>query len=133
MVAHLGHDLVFLGGLGKDTCLVNIVCDRFLQIYVLTHPHSAESLDRMVMIRGGDTYGIEVLAFLVVHLTEVVEILRLRVFLTSVGRLTVVYVAQTGDRRIFVRRIHQATQIGGSHTATAYFRDIKLIAGSYVS
>ena len=133
LVAHLGHDLVFLGGLGKDTCLVNIVRDRFLQIYVLTHPHSAESLDRMVMIRGGDTYGIEVLTFLLVHLTEVVEILRLRVFLTSVGRLTVVYVAQTGDRRVFVRRIHQATQIGGSHTATAYFRDIKLIAGSYMS
>ena len=58
------------------------------------------------MIRGGDTYGIEVLAFLVVHLTEVVEILRLRVFLTSVGRLTVVYVAQTGDRRVLMRRIH---------------------------
>ena len=80
--------------------------DRFLQIYVLTHPHSAESLDRMVMIRGGDTYGIEVLTFLLVHLTEVVKILSFWIGLASVDRLTVIHVAQTGDRRVLMRRIH---------------------------
>ena len=106
LVTHLGHDLIFLGSLGKDTCLVNIVRDRFLQIYVLTHPHSAESLDRMVMIRGGDTYGIEVLTFLLVHLTEVVKILSFWIGLASVDRLTVIHVAQTGDRRVLMRRIH---------------------------
>lgn len=48
---------------------------------------------------GWNTYGIEVcLPCRTSH--EVVEILRLRVFLTSVGRLTVVYVA-TGDRCVF--------------------------------
>src|SRR5687767_14815870 len=94
LVAHLRYYLVALCRFGEYTCLIHIVCQRLLYIYVFTQLHSCQGLYRMIMVGGGDRYGVKVFGFFIHHLTPVPVILCFGKTFDRVSGSPVIHIAE---------------------------------------
>ena len=81
LVAHLRGQVLFLGQLTHEAGFLDRLDERLLAEAVFAHLHGADGGDAVMMVRGGNGHGVDVLAHLVEHFAVILELLELRAFL----------------------------------------------------
>ena len=113
LVAHLGHDLIFVGRLGEDAGFEDGMGDRLLDVDMLASAHALHGDVSVRMVGRGDDDRVDVLA-LVEHLAEVGEQRGLRELLDRPGAAAEVQVAERDD--ILVRGIPHVAAADAAET-----------------
>ena len=111
LVAHLRANLVLLRHQPHLACFPHGMSQRLLAIHVDALVHRADGGRRVGVIRGGNGAGIDVLAHLVEHLTEVGELLSLGPFLCRAAAAIEITITQCN---------HLANLASATYVATAF-------------
>ena len=97
LVAELGHDLL-LAGLGHEGAnLVHRVSQGLLTIDMLGKLEGRHAGDGVGMVRSGDSHDIGLLAHLVEHPAEVLELWRLVEAFERARRSAIIHIAEADD------------------------------------
>ena len=128
LVTHLRSHFVLLGQVGEQAGLVNGVCQRFLNIDVLTHGDGVGSHNGVGVVRSCHKDSIDALAHLVVHATEVTILLGFGMTVERVLCIVEVHVAEGND---VVGPLHVA-QVSITHATDADAGNVQLVARSDV-
>jgi hypothetical protein len=131
LVAHLGNYLIAFSRFRKCARFENIVCKRFLNIYVFAQLHGRQSSYSVGIIRRGHRHGIDAVLFLIQHFPEIFIVLGIGKTFAGFFGLAVIYIAQEND--VGIGAFGKFCQITCTLTADADTGNIQFIAGRNVS
>jgi hypothetical protein len=98
---------------------------RLLHVDVLAAPHGVERRDRVDVVGRGHHHGVDVLLYLVQHLPEILEALRVGMLREGVLGALVVDVAQGHELRA---RAHHGAAVALAHPADPDLREAQRLA-----
>ena len=125
LVAHLGHYLVFAGGVEQCARLADVVGEGFFHINVFAELHGCEGRHGVGMVGCGHHYCIDVARRSVEHFAEIAVTRHLWEFRIGLGGTAVVNIAEGHESFRFFQR----AEVRAAFAADADEGDVEAVAG----